>query len=107
MSRNVLVIEDDRDIAQLVKIHLEELHCRVKLAHDGIVGLAEAESGVYNLIILDLNLPVIGGLEVTRRLRATRLHALLMLTAKSTELDRVLGLEMGADIYPKPFRCSN
>jgi DNA-binding response OmpR family regulator len=105
MSRNVLVIEDDRDIAQLVKIHLEELHCRVKLAHDGIVGLAEAESGVYNLIILDLMLPGIDGLEVTRRLRAkTNYTPLLMLTAKSTELDRVLGLEMGADDYlTKPF----
>jgi DNA-binding response OmpR family regulator len=105
MSRNVLVIEDDRDIAQLVKIHLEELHCRVKLAHDGIVGLAEAESGAFNLIILDLMLPGIDGLEVTRRLRAkTNYTPLLMLTAKSTELDRVLGLEMGADDYlTKPF----
>jgi DNA-binding response OmpR family regulator len=105
MSRSVLVIEDDRDIAQLVKIHLEELHCRVKLAHDGIVGLAEAESGAFNLIILDLMLPGIDGLEVTRRLRAkTNYTPLLMLTAKSTELDRVLGLEMGADDYlTKPF----
>ena len=105
MSRNVLVIEDDRDIAQLVKIHLEGLHCRVKLAYDGIVGLAEAESGSYNLIILDLMLPGIDGLEVTRRLRAkTNYTPLLMLTAKSTELDRVLGLEMGADDYlTKPF----
>ena len=105
MSRNVLVIEDDRDIAQLVKIHVEGLHCRVKLAYDGTVGLAEAEGGSYDLIILDLMLPGIDGLEITRRLRArTNYTPLLMLTAKSTELDRVLGLEMGADDYlTKPF----
>src|SRR5438309_827663 len=100
MSRSVLVIEDDRDIAQLVKIHVEELHCRVKLAYDGTVGLAEAEGGSYDLIILDLMLPGIDGLEITRRLRAkTNYTPLLMLTAKSSELERVLGLEMGADDY--------
>ncbi len=105
MSRSVLVIEDDRDIAQLVKIHVEELHCRVKLAYDGTVGLAEAEGGGYDLIILDLMLPGIDGLEITRRLRAkTNYTPLLMLTAKSSELERVLGLEMGADDYlTKPF----
>src|SRR5437764_11177081 len=105
MSRSVLVIEDDRDIAQLVKIHVEELHCRVKLVHDGTVGLAEAESGSYDLIILDLMLPGIDGLEITRRLRArTNYTPLLMLTAKSSELERVLGLEMGPDDYlTKPF----
>src|SRR5437762_12697878 len=105
MSRSVLVIEDDRDIAQLVKIHVEELHCRVKLVHDGTVGLAEAEGGSYDLIILDLMLPGIDGLEITRRLRArTNYTPLLILTSKSSELDRVLGLEMGADDYlTKPF----
>jgi DNA-binding response OmpR family regulator len=105
MLRSVLVIEDDRDIAQLVKIHIEELNCRVKLVHDGLAGLAEAESGAYQLIILDLMLPGIDGLEITRRLRAkARYTPLLMLTAKSSELERVLGLEMGADDYlTKPF----
>ena len=53
MLRSVLVIEDDRDIAQLVKIHLEELNCRAKLVHDGDAGFAEAEKGSYDLIILD------------------------------------------------------
>ena len=105
MVRSVLVIEDDRDIAQLVKIHIEELNCRVKLVHDGLAGLAEAESGAYQLIILDLMLPGIDGLEITRRLRAkTRYTPLLMLTAKSSEIERVIGLEMGADDYlTKPF----
>jgi DNA-binding response OmpR family regulator len=105
VARQVLVIEDDEDIAKLVKLQLTELSCTVKLAFDGIVGLAEAESRPYDLIILDLMLPGIDGLEVCRRLRGKdRYTPILMLTAKSTELDRVLGLEMGADDYlTKPF----
>jgi DNA-binding response OmpR family regulator len=105
MLRRVLVIEDDRDIAQLVRIHVEELNCRVTLAHDGVAGLAQAESGSFHLVILDLMLPGLDGLEITRRLRARADYTpLLMLTAKSSELERVLGLEMGADDYlTKPF----
>lgn len=105
MGRNVLVIEDDLDIAQLLKIHLAELSCTVKLAMDGVVGLAQAEANRYDLIILDIMLPGMDGLEVCRRLRAkTNYTPILMLTSKSTELDRVLGLEMGADDYlTKPF----
>jgi DNA-binding response OmpR family regulator len=105
MLRRVLVIEDDRDIAQLVKIHVEELNCRVTLAHDGLDGLAQAESGSFDLVILDLMLPGLDGLEITRRLRARPNYTpLLMLTAKSSELERVLGLELGADDYlTKPF----
>jgi len=105
MLRRVLVIEDDRDIARLVKMHVEELNCRVTIAHDGVAGLAEAESGCFHLVILDLMLPGMDGLEITRRLRARAEYTpLLMLTAKSSELERVLGLEMGADDYlTKPF----
>ncbi len=105
MGRNVLVIEDDLDIAQLLKIHLAELSCAVKLAMDGVAGLAQAEANQYDLIILDIMLPGMDGLEVCRRLRAkTNYTPILMLTSKSTELDRVLGLEMGADDYlTKPF----
>jgi len=105
MSHKLLVIEDDRDIAQLVKIHVEELNCRVTVAHDGLAGLAQAESGSFHLVILDLMLPGLDGLEITRRLRARADYTpLLMLTAKSSELERVLGLEMGADDYlTKPF----
>ncbi|MFM9835674.1 MAG: response regulator transcription factor [Methylophilaceae bacterium] len=103
--RNILVIEDDRDIAALVKLHLDELLYTVNLAYDGIIGLAEAESKQYDLVILDLMLPGMDGLEVCRRIRAKTNHTrILMLTSKSTELDRVLGLEMGADDYMvKPF----
>ena len=105
MARSVLVVEDDLDIAQLVQLHLRELHCTVKLALDGAFGLAEAEAKRFDLIILDLMLPGMDGLEVCRRLRSkTNYTPILMLTSKSTELDRVLGLEMGADDYlTKPF----
>ncbi len=103
--RQVLVIEDDEDISRLIKLQLTELSCTVKVAYDGIVGLAEAQSRPYDLIVLDLMLPGIDGLEICRRLRGKeRYTPILMLTAKSSELDRVLGLEMGADDYlTKPF----
>ena len=105
MQRSVLVIEDQQDIAELVKLHLKDLNCSVKLAFDGIAGLAEAESGQYDLLILDLMLPGMDGLEVCKRVRAkSRYTPILMLTSKSSELDRVLGLELGADDYlTKPF----
>ncbi len=105
MTRNVLVIEDEQEVAKLVKRHLEELSCAVKLAYDGVSGLREAESRVYDLILLDLMLPGIDGLEICRRLRMqSKYTPILVLTAKSTEVDRVLGLEMGADDYlTKPF----
>jgi DNA-binding response OmpR family regulator len=105
LGRNVLVVEDDSDIAHLVRLHLKELHCGVDIVADGALGLAAAESKHYDLIILDLMLPGMDGLEVCRRLRAKTIYTpILMLTSKQTELDRVLGLEMGADDYlTKPF----
>jgi len=105
MTHKVLVIEDELDIAKLVQLHVQDLPCEVNLSFDGIVGLAEAEAKPYDLIILDIKLPGIDGLEVCRRLRARgRYTPILMLTSKSSELDRVLGLEMGADDYlTKPF----
>lgn len=105
MSRSILLIEDQEDIAKLVKLHLEDFPCRVDLAFDGVSGLAQAESGKYDLIILDLMLPGVDGLEICRQLRAKPGYPpILMLTARSSELDRVLGLEMGADDYlTKPF----
>jgi DNA-binding response OmpR family regulator len=101
----VLVIEDENDISQLVKLHLEDIGCAVTQAFDGIVGLAQAQAQPCDLIILDLKLPGLDGLEVCRRLRSQgRYTPILMLTSKSSELERVLGLEMGADDYlTKPF----
>jgi DNA-binding response OmpR family regulator len=105
MSRKVLIIEDDPDIAELVSLHLKDLDCEVVASEDGIDGLAQARAGHFNLIILDLMLPGIEGLELCRRLRdEADLTPILMLTAKSSEADRVLGLEIGADVYlTKPF----
>ncbi len=103
--RRVLVVEDQKEIADLVAMHLTDLGCAVKLAHDGVVGLAEAQTGQYDLIVLDVMLPRLDGLEIVKRLRAgPRYVPVLMLTSKSTEIDRVLGLELGADDYvTKPF----
>lgn len=105
MSRRILVIEDDRDIAHLLDLHLQDLSYEVDVAYDGAEGMARAEGEHYKLIILDLMLPSLDGLELCRRLRARSNHTpILMLTAKSSELDRVLGLELGADDYlTKPF----
>ena len=105
MTHNVLVIEDQEDIAELVKLHLKDIDCRVKLAFDGLAGLAEAQAKSYELIILDVMLPGIDGLDICKRLRAKSNYTpILMLTSKSSELDRVLGLELGADDYlTKPF----
>ena len=104
-SRRVLVVEDDPDIGRLVTLQLAELSCETRLIADGVVALAEAQAGRYDLVILDLMLPRMDGLEICRRLRAREVHTpILMLTAKSSELDRVLGIELGADDYlTKPF----
>lgn len=105
MPRRILVIEDDKDIAHLVELHLKDTGYEVTLAHDGDVGLDQALSKPYDLIILDLMLPGVDGLEICRRVRAASVYTpMLMLTSRSSELDRVLGLEIGADDYlTKPF----
>lgn len=105
MSHRILVIEDDKDIAHLVTLHLRDMGCEVQAVSDGLSGLEKARTAVFHLIILDLMIPGLDGLEVCRRLRALPNQTrILMLTAKTSELDRVLGLEMGADDYmTKPF----
>lgn len=103
--RNVLVIEDQQEIANLVRLHLQDLPCHVELAFDGHSGLAAAERKPFDLVVLDLMLPGLDGLEVCRALRAgPRYTPIMMVTAKAAEFDRVLGLELGADDYlTKPF----
>ena len=103
--RRILVIEDDIDLAELVGLHLTDTYEHVVLCHDGREGFELVESENWDLVILDLRLPGMDGLEVCRRIRATQNYTpILMLTSKSSELDRVLGLEMGADDYvTKPF----
>ncbi len=105
MSRHVLIIEDEQDLARILKRHLETLACTVQIAFAGDTGLTLAESKPFDLVLLDIMLPVLDGIEVCRRLRARRVYTpILMLTARATEVDKVLGLEMGADDYlTKPF----
>jgi DNA-binding response OmpR family regulator len=105
MPRRVLVIEDNRDIASLIQLNLRDLPTETDVAHNGREGLDMARRGEYNLVILDLMLPDLDGIEICRALRNDRSYLpILMLTARSSEVDRVLGLEMGADDYlTKPF----
>ena len=103
--RRVLIVEDEEDIAGLVALHLEDLCDEIELARDGYEGMQLATSENWSLIVLDLRLPGPDGLEICRAIRKSRPYQpILMLTSKSGELDRVLGLETGADDYlTKPF----
>ena len=105
MSKKILIIEDNRDLAHLLESHLRDLAFQVDLSFDGTAGLAKADSYNYDLVILDLMLPGIDGIEICQRLRRKSSYVpILMLTAKSSEMDRVVGLEVGADDYvTKPF----
>lgn len=105
MQKQILVIEDERDIAELIRLHLEDLNYIVTVARDGNTGLRKSSAGTWDLIILDLRLPGIDGLDICRNLRQKSEYVpILMLTSKSSELDRVVGLEVGADDYVvKPF----
>jgi DNA-binding response OmpR family regulator len=105
MGKNILIIEDNKELAELLELHLRDLAFTVDTALDGVSGIAMAEAGLYDLIILDLMLPGLDGLEICKRLRNKASYMpILMLTSKSSELDRVLGLELGADDYvTKPF----
>jgi two-component system, OmpR family, response regulator len=101
---HILVVEDDREISALVARYLQANECRVSVADDGrAMDRVLAESRI-DLIVLDLMLPGEDGLSLCRRLRAASAVPIVMLTAKSEEIDRIIGLEMGADDYlPKPF----
>ncbi len=105
MSKRILIIEDNRDLAHLLESHLHDLAFQVDLAFDGLAGLSKATSDHYDLIILDLMLPDLDGMEICRRLRRKPPYVpILMLTAKASEMDQVIGLEVGADDYvTKPF----
>jgi DNA-binding response OmpR family regulator len=107
-KRKVLIIEDEQDIAELLALHLRDLDCEVTLAADGHQGMRQAFARNWDLVILDLRLPGPDGLSICRALRRESHYVpILMLTSKSSELDRVLGLELGADDYvTKPFSVS-
>ncbi|MGH8239023.1 MAG: response regulator transcription factor [Steroidobacteraceae bacterium] len=102
---SVLVVEDDPDIAGLVRLHLSDAGYRVTIAADGQVGWNELCARHHDLVVLDLTLPGLDGLEICRRLAMNDRHpSILMLTARSAESERVRGLDLGADDYlSKPF----
>ena len=101
----VLVVEDDRDLAELLALHLTEAGHRVEVVGDGALGLQRALAETFGMIVLDRMLPGLTGIQVCQQLRdAGRTIPILMLTARGAEADRVEGLEIGADDYvSKPF----
>jgi two-component system alkaline phosphatase synthesis response regulator PhoP len=105
MSDSVLLVEDDRDIAELIRVNLLELGVITTVQDQGDKALQMALDNDYSLIILDVMLPGVSGLDICRQVREKKpSQAMIMLTAKSSETDRVLGLELGADDYiTKPF----
>ncbi|PYX88010.1 MAG: DNA-binding response regulator [Acidobacteria bacterium] len=100
----ILVIDDDVELCSLVGEYLESEGFQVEPVYEGERGLEKALSGDYALVVLDVMLPGINGFEVLRRLRVTSRIAVLLLTARGEDVDRIVGLEIGADDYlPKPF----
>jgi DNA-binding response OmpR family regulator len=102
---HVLVVEDDKELAGFVRQGLEDESCIVKVCHDGGSGLRQAEIHTFDIILLDVMLPVLNGFEVTRRLRMQKVRTpILLLTARDSPEDIVNGLDAGADDYlTKPF----
>jgi phosphate regulon transcriptional regulator PhoB len=107
MAATVLVVDDEKDLVDLVKYHLEKEGLKCLEARDGETALQLAKERIPDLVVLDLMLPGLDGLEICRKLRKdpkTSSIAIIMLTAKAEEVDRIVGLEMGADDYMvKPF----
>jgi two-component system alkaline phosphatase synthesis response regulator PhoP len=103
--KKVLVIEDDKSIVDLLEIHLKDLNCDVTTTLDGAEGLRKATSETFDLIVLDIMLPNVNGLDICKEVRKRDIYTpVLMLTSKSEEVDKVIGLEIGADDYlTKPF----
>jgi two-component system, OmpR family, response regulator CpxR len=104
IKQRVLLIDDDWELCDLVREYLSTEGYDVEAVHDGVAGTERAVEGNYDLVVLDVMLPGLNGFEVLRRVRASSTVPILMLTARGEEIDRILGLEMGADDYlPKPF----
>ena len=100
----LLIVDDDKELCALLTERLAEDGFILHAVHDGREGLERASSGRYSLVILDVMLPHMGGMQVLKELRARSPVPVLMLTARGDDIDRILGLEIGADDYlPKPF----
>src|ERR1051325_7956278 len=101
---SVLLIDDDTELSKLLGEYLQSEQFELESAHDGPGGLEKALGNHYAAVILDVMLPGMSGLDVLKQLRQKSSVPVLMLTARGSELDRILGLELGADDYlPKPF----
>lgn len=104
MENHILIVEDDLEIADLLEIQMKDLNATVECVYDGRSALDKALANDYDLILLDLSIPIMNGVEVCRELRKVKDTPLIMVTAKSEEIDKVVGLEIGADDYiTKPF----
>ena len=100
----LLIVDDDVELCALLAERLEREGFSLEAAHEGLRGLERARSGEHALVILDLMLPGLGGLDVLRRLRTQSSIPVIILTARGEDVERILGLEIGADDYlPKPF----
>ena len=103
-SQAIMVVEDEASIASFVALYLKNAGYTVRTVATGTEGLAQAESERPDLIILDLMLPDVDGIEVCRRIRQSSDVPILMLTARDEDVDKIIGLEVGADDYlTKPF----
>lgn len=104
MAERILVVDDERPIADILKFNLEREGFEVDVAYDGEEAVAKARQSTFNLVILDIMLPKLDGFSVCKEIRAHSSVPILMLSAKEAEVDKVLGLELGADDYvTKPF----
>ena len=104
MAERILLVEDEEKLARMVELELKYEGYQVDKAADGRTGLDMAQAGDYDLILLDIMLPALNGMEVLRRLRRESLVPVIMLTARDTVMDKVAGLDAGADDYiTKPF----
>jgi len=101
---SLLIVDDDVELCALLVERLAEDGFNLSAVHNGIDGLELASNGGYSLVILDVMLPRMGGIDVLKQLRARSSVPVLMLTARGDDIDRIIGLEVGADDYlPKPF----
>jgi len=105
MQDTILVVEDEQDIAELIKVHMEDLNLDVTLCNNGTTAIEIALAQTFSVLILDINLPGCSGLDICRKVREVKPEqAILMLTSRTSEVDRIVGLELGADDYmTKPF----
>lgn len=104
MAERILLVEDEEKMARMVELELLHEGYEVTKAFDGVAGLAQAESGGFDLVLLDIMLPGLSGMEVLRRLRRTSDIPVILLTARDAVMDKVSGLDTGADDYiTKPF----